>query len=363
MSPLALPPLNGPVTVTITGPAGAGKTRLANHLLTSIPDSWHSAVTLYDGDRCVGSPVVEGFAPGDIVECVKGLGADSLHQDELYRVAPPRVRHPAQTPWIYVEPLAGGDLQVWEAGRFRLIRRAGEFKPGDVVEVVRSASAIAPTERRIVTRRVGPMLEFENDMGIAACFRVVKLAPEPDAEGWIVWSGGACPVHPNARVQFKMRTGNVGSGRAGSCAWAHPAFAGDDRVDILAYRLIRPAPAPDANGWIPWHGGICPIRGDAKIEIRMRNGQTRHCPAGVNAWAHPAWRDSDGSHDIVAYRLVTAEATRIVDPRPLPPFSIWMRHRNIMSGRPPQDTAGFVEFRRDVTAYLDLLHAERTRPC
>lgn len=56
-------------------------------------------------------------------------------------------------------------------------------------------------------------------------------------------------------------------------------------------------PAPDADGWIEWGGGECPVEDDAIIDIRFRYG---HEERGVDAdwdWEH------SGGGDIIAYRL------------------------------------------------------------
>lgn len=64
----------------------------------------------------------------------------------------------------------------------------------------------------------------------------------------------------------------------------------------------------DADGWIPWAGGECPVSKNIMIEYRtrgVRNVRTRH--AGYATWSHRGW-DSD----IVAYRI--AEPAPIMVP-------------------------------------------------
>ena len=67
--------------------------------------------------------------------------------------------------------------------------------------------------------------------------------------------------------------------------------------------LLSPAeyfhfyPARDADGWIEWKGGECPVEDDAVIDIRFRDGNEER---GVHAdwdWEH------SGGGDIIAYRL------------------------------------------------------------
>lgn len=64
--------------------------------------------------------------------------------------------------------------------------------------------------------------------------------PKADADGWIEWSGGECPVDGDALVVCKVRTGKEWcNGRAIKAAillWRHTGGA----ADIIAYRQHRP---------------------------------------------------------------------------------------------------------------------------
>lgn len=64
----------------------------------------------------------------------------------------------------------------------------------------------------------------------------------------------------------------------------------------------KTASAADADGWIDWHGGECPVDSDAIVEVKYRKPSQLHFNnnrAGDFAWSH------DGnSGDIIAYRLV-----------------------------------------------------------
>jgi hypothetical protein len=69
----------------------------------------------------------------------------------------------------------------------------------------------------------------------------------------------------------------------------------------------RRKPSPDADGWIEWRGGECPVPSGVRIEIRLRNGVT-----GVISdprrlrWAYHL--TSVGlDNDIIAYRIVEGE--------------------------------------------------------
>ena len=66
---------------------------------------------------------------------------------------------------------------------------------------------------------------------------------------------------------------------------------------------FAPYPEPDADGWIPWEGGECPIP-EAKageFSLRFRNGKKR-APKRIHArWWN--WRTRADGYSITAYRL------------------------------------------------------------
>lgn len=72
------------------------------------------------------------------------------------------------------------------------------------------------------------------------------LYPSPDADGWIEWSGGACPVPEGTLIDVRYRDGEelLGIPALISAQWreASPDFWRNDEcnVDIVAYRLARP---------------------------------------------------------------------------------------------------------------------------
>lgn len=66
-----------------------------------------------------------------------------------------------------------------------------------------------------------------------------KTASADDADGWIEWAGGECPVDGDAIVEVKYRKPsplNFNNDRAGDFSWSHHGFGGD----IIAYRLQQP---------------------------------------------------------------------------------------------------------------------------
>lgn len=66
---------------------------------------------------------------------------------------------------------------------------------------------------------------------------LAKDAPvKPDADDWIEWSGGPCPVDPNASVDLTTRNGVVLVRRkAGLWDWRHDGVS----VDIMRYRPAK----------------------------------------------------------------------------------------------------------------------------
>ena len=84
---------------------------------------------------------------------------------------------------------------------------------------------------------------FETKAARAAIAKAEAALAEPqaDADGWIPWSGGECPVETPAHNLFiRFRSGKEASdhaSRAQSYVWqyegkAHPA-------DIIAYRIVK----------------------------------------------------------------------------------------------------------------------------
>ncbi len=64
--------------------------------------------------------------------------------------------------------------------------------------------------------------------------------------------------------------------------------------------------AGDADGWVEWHGGECPVPGLTDVEVRYRSGIHSYIAADEQDWVHdPSWP----SVDIIAYRIVPATPT------------------------------------------------------
>jgi hypothetical protein len=92
---------------------------------------------------------------------------------------------------------------------------------------------------------------------------------------------------------------------------------------ILPLRtMIEAAPIPtpegkvaDADGWIEWKGGKCPVDRSELVTYRMRDGLEDDYPRPASdlTWRHARFEDDDGhfpDNDIIAYRIVPPSSER-----------------------------------------------------
>ena len=65
--------------------------------------------------------------------------------------------------------------------------------------------------------------------------------PQADADGWIPWDGGKCPVSPAMLVEVKLRSGqswlNKDAEKGSFWGWYHGPKKTPD--DIIAYRPLK----------------------------------------------------------------------------------------------------------------------------
>ena len=65
--------------------------------------------------------------------------------------------------------------------------------------------------------------------------------PQADADGWIPWDGGECPVSPTMLVEVKLRSGqawlNKKAEEGSFWEWYHGPKKSPD--DIIAYRPLK----------------------------------------------------------------------------------------------------------------------------
>lgn len=57
----------------------------------------------------------------------------------------------------------------------------------------------------------------------------------------------------------------------------------------------------DDDGWIKHDGGPCPVRGDVKVSVKFRRGESADDSRCAGYWF---WGHNNADYDIIAYRIV-----------------------------------------------------------
>lgn len=72
------------------------------------------------------------------------------------------------------------------------------------------------------------------------------------------------------------------------------------RAAIARAEAALAEPQPDADGWIPWAGGECPLADGVWHRVKFRNGD--EClDDQASSWG---WGEAAGGFQIIAYRVV-----------------------------------------------------------
>jgi len=71
--------------------------------------------------------------------------------------------------------------------------------------------------------------------GVLRLIQGVQAIKKPADDGWVEWSGGACPVSPDTRLEVVLRNGVVSSMSACYVDWAHHGRPSD----IMRYRVCE----------------------------------------------------------------------------------------------------------------------------
>ena len=75
------------------------------------------------------------------------------------------------------------------------------------------------------------------------------------------------------------------------------------RVAIARAEAALAEPQPDADGWIPWAGGECPVLNMSRVDVVHRNGDI--FSDGFAGYAQAkTWTHDNHPRDIIAYRIV-----------------------------------------------------------
>ena len=70
----------------------------------------------------------------------------------------------------------------------------------------------------------------------------------------------------------------------------------------------KTASAADADGWIDWHGGECPVPKNALVDVKLRDNWVDECSSADN-WQ---WKHFGNHTDIIAYRLQNPTKSELV---------------------------------------------------
>ena len=131
--------------------------------------------------------------------------------------------------------------------------------------------------------------------------------------------GNAVCFYSNSKPKNPLR---------GELEWRSPIRTGYmTDCDIVAESLIsnwhqtilsreeyyQAYPKADADGWIEWKGGECPVEVGALIDVKYRDlhvqlGSKVGDRSDVEMYATTHWRNSGGASDIIAYRLHKPDA-------------------------------------------------------
>ena len=71
------------------------------------------------------------------------------------------------------------------------------------------------------------------------------------------------------------------------------------RAAIAKAEAALAEPQADADGWIRWDGGVCPVSAGVRVDVLLRNGKKIQEEPDWLFWSHG---QLDG--DIIAYRIV-----------------------------------------------------------
>lgn len=76
------------------------------------------------------------------------------------------------------------------------------------------------------------------------------------------------------------------------------------QAEVERLEGVPPGTAPDADGWIDWEGGKCPVDDGVLVDVETRSGKRYITSVGY----YFDWRNNNYDCDIVAYRLSTEGA-------------------------------------------------------
>lgn len=142
----------------------------------------------------------------------------------------------------------------------------------------------------------------------------IRIKPaELDADGWIPWSGGECPVPSGTSVEVRFPDDDTDIQIACKFRWKHswnPPMGGD----IIAYRLHKPEPEQQFDPHPNRAEVEAGIAQGMKWQFRHKNSPSEHWRNGISP--HPAWFAN------VEYRLAPEPEYIPLGPDDVPPGSV-----------------------------------------
>ena len=118
---------------------------------------------------------------------------------------------------------------------------------------------------------------------------------------WIEWSGGECPVLPDALVEIRRRDGSeTATNEPTRHRWAYLYTTSGH--DIVAYRVVSEGPKDETGVWIKWSGGERPVDGSTMVDVEFAGGGEN--VGWADQFSQDQWRGRGNYDDIIAYRVV-----------------------------------------------------------
>lgn len=116
-----------------------------------------------------------------------------------------------------------------------------------------------------------------------------------DIEGLMEESGGVYGIHRNGDLSPWHEIDEGGR-------FERLEHLSSARAVVEEAEASRHLPVADADGWIPWAGGKCPVAFETKVDVRHRDGNEYQGFAGYSIARF--WDHAGEPRDIIAYRVV-----------------------------------------------------------
>lgn len=81
-------------------------------------------------------------------------------------------------------------------------------------------------------------------------------------------------------------------------------FDTNEQMSAAHEQLRTQFPRADADGWITWDGGECPVSWETPVIIRTRVGASSEEALPAESWWWGRLDGQENDHDLVAYKVV-----------------------------------------------------------